>query len=73
MGAYKYTDFLFARPSFWEGAARILDFGDTLREYNDSPTPEIADEVALTMDWNAVGNDLFTSLNKFYEECLHPV
>ena len=37
------TDFLFARPSFLEGTARILDFGNVLNTYNCSPTPELAD------------------------------
>lgn len=50
-----YDEFLFARPSFIEGMARIMDFGNTLNEYNDSPEP---DEIALHLDWLSVGNNL---------------
>lgn len=48
------TTFLFARPSFWEGASRILDLGATLQEYNTSLNPEQADAIAQQMDWQAV-------------------
>ena len=51
----EYSDFLFARPSFLEGVARILDLGTTLNEYNKSID---ADATALTMDMYAVGDDL---------------
>ena len=54
-----FSSFLFARPSLIEGAGRILDFGDTLTEYNRSPTGEIADYIALATDWKQVGGDLF--------------
>ena len=59
-----YSDLLFARPSFFEGAGRILDFGDTLTEYNSSPTPEQADYLALLSDWCAVGEDLRRALDR---------
>jgi hypothetical protein len=52
------STFLFARPSFAEGAARIVDFGDTLREYNTSLTSEQADYLALFADWRQVGMDI---------------
>lgn len=54
----KYTTFLFARPSFWEGVGRIVDFGGTLSEYNRSRNGVEADINALRMDWYAVGQDL---------------
>jgi hypothetical protein len=53
-----YSYFLFARPSFGEGIAGILYFGNTLTEYNVSSTPEQADTLALVADWLAVGGDL---------------
>jgi hypothetical protein len=43
--------FLYARPSFLEGLARIFDFGGTLNEYNQSLTPKQADFLALRADW----------------------
>jgi hypothetical protein len=34
------TMYLCARPSFWEGIARIFDIGGTLDEYNTAPSEE---------------------------------
>jgi len=53
---------LFARPSFIEGVARIIDFGGTLNIYNDSMTEALADRNALASDWQAVGDALQESL-----------
>ena len=50
------TEFLFARPSFLEGMARVLDLGGTLNEYNRSGSAEEADLRALGSDWNRVGD-----------------
>jgi hypothetical protein len=33
-----HTDFLYARPSFLEGLARVADFGNVLQTYNTSST-----------------------------------
>ena len=52
------TYFLFARPSFWGGTAALMDFGNTLFVYNESPTPRQADYFAIKSDWVAVGNHL---------------
>lgn len=57
----QFTPFLFARPSFVEGCARVLDFGDTLTSYNTALTPEQADAIAIYLDWLAVGNDIRTA------------
>ena len=56
------SDFLYATPSFLEGMARILEFGNTLNEYNSSQSEEEADEVAIYMDWLMVGGDLKSAL-----------
>ena len=58
----QFTPFLFARPSFLEGCGRILDFGDTLTQFNTSLTPEQADAIALYLDWSTVGNDLWAAV-----------
>jgi hypothetical protein len=58
----KFTDLLYARPSFLEGVARLLDFGGTLNEYNRLDTPEDVDLVALRSDWEALGQDYRTAL-----------
>ena len=52
------SDFLFAIPSFFRGAASALDIGGTFVEYNQSNNPQEADAKALQADWVMVGNDL---------------
>ena len=61
------SDYLYAEPSFLEGLSRILDFGNTLNQYNESPSGETADAVALGMDWAVVGNDLNNAMGTFEE------
>jgi hypothetical protein len=56
--------FLCARPSFVEGMSRILDFGGTLDQYNQSITPAQADYLALRGDWQLIGMDLARVLDK---------
>ncbi|MDE0024953.1 MAG: hypothetical protein OXP69_11130 [Spirochaetaceae bacterium] len=63
------SDFLFARPSFIGGAARVLDLFGTLQEYNRSPTPDIADQRAMFNDFRAIGVDL-EQVMKRYEEAI---
>jgi hypothetical protein len=58
------TDYLFAKPNFIGGMARLLDLGSTLNVYNDSPSEEIADMKALKSDWMAVGNDMRFAIKK---------
>lgn len=62
------TGFLYARPSFLEGMARLFDFGNTLSEYNRSLTGEQADFLALRADWRAAAKDLGIALNDCIEE-----
>lgn len=59
---------LFAMPSFTNGAARVLDLGSTLNQYNYSASVNEADQVALSGDWNTVGNDLWKALDEFARE-----
>jgi hypothetical protein len=51
-----YTDALFARPTFFSGAARALDRGGAFDEYNSGSTSE--DSLAIASDSAAVGRDL---------------
>jgi hypothetical protein len=60
----EYTTFLFARPSFLEGVARILDFGNTLQMYNGSDSPAEADAWAFASDWYAIGEDMMRAVNQ---------
>ncbi len=50
--------FLFARPSFSDGIARLMDFGGLLNAYNLSPSAETADQCALAMDFAVVRDEL---------------
>lgn len=56
--------FLFARPSFLEGAARLVDFGNVLNTYNAMPTPAEADGAALAFDFAVVRDELKRALEK---------
>jgi hypothetical protein len=66
------SDFLFAQPSYLSGAARIFDIGGALNEYNDLPTGEEADALALALDWAMVGEDIRAATRAFEQEHLEP-
>ena len=59
------SDFLFARPSFWEGLGRLIDFGGTLTEFNSALSGPQADRYAIEQDWQAVGNDLRNAMGVY--------
>lgn len=59
---------LFARPSFWEGYARVIDIGATLNEYNSDKTSEEADDAAIQSDWKAVGESIESAISNFSKE-----
>ena len=63
-----YAFLLFARPSFWEGIARIFDLGSTLQVYNRSRSTVIADANALRSDWRAVGQDIANAIEGYEQE-----
>lgn len=56
------SSYLFSRPSFLEGFSRIFDFSSSLNTYNDSPTEQEADMLALSNDWKAIGMDVKVAL-----------
>lgn len=62
------TDFLYPQPSFWEGAGRIIDFGNFLEQYNMSSSPGEADRRAIVADWLAVGLDMTEAMKIISEE-----
>ena len=62
------SDFLYARLSFVEGLARILDFGNTFSGYNDSDTGLETDSIALWTDWAVVGQDIRDAIGAFEEK-----
>jgi len=57
-----FFNFLVAAPSFSEGAARILDFGGTLTEFNFALNGDQADAIALQSDWYFVGQDIWNAI-----------
>jgi hypothetical protein len=63
-----YTNLLFARSSFLEGAGRLVDVGDTLTEFNRSLDDAQADRLALWADWCAVGDDLGSVIGRYVME-----
>jgi hypothetical protein len=61
------TGFLFAGPSVWSGAGRLLDMGCTFDVYNYSASEQEADAKAIYSDWLMVGNDISAAL-RYYEQ-----
>jgi hypothetical protein len=59
------SDFLFAKPSFISGAARVLDLYGIYDAYNASSTEREADYKALVSDWHMVGQDIFNAMEQF--------
>jgi len=57
-----FTTLLYDKPSFIRGVARALDFSGALTDYNFSPSPMMADEIALHADVRAVGRDMHRSI-----------
>jgi hypothetical protein len=64
------TDFLFARPGFSSGLARMFDFGGHFTVYNFSKDGRQADARALFADWMVTGQDLLSAVEKIRAE--HP-
>ena len=62
------TDYLYAKPDFLLGIARVLDLGSTLNVYNESPTPELADYNAAIADSMAVAGDMWAAIERFEAE-----
>jgi hypothetical protein len=62
LGENVRSTFLFALPSWQEGVGRLVDFADTLTEYNRTATAQAADARATAQDWLAVGDCLRRAL-----------
>lgn len=59
------TNFLFADPDFFTGAATVMDLGGTLVVYNVSKDGKEADLRALASDWAVIGKDIKKSVEEF--------
>lgn len=54
----------FTVPSFFEGAARLMDFGNSLADPQSTQSPEETDQAAIASDWIVVGMDLRKSMQQ---------
>jgi len=64
--------YLFARPSFLEGVARVFDIGGVFDAYNESKTPVEADTKAMLHDWMMVGSDISHAFKEYeLKEAVH--
>lgn len=59
------TFYLFARPSFVEGMARLFDFSGSLQTYNGHESGEQADYEAIKQDWQVIGDDIYKSIDNY--------
>ena len=64
----RYSYFLGARPSFLEGIARLMDFGNSLNEYKSYPSSVEADHAAIARDWAMIGLDFRNAVVEFEGE-----
>lgn len=62
------SDYLFARPSFVEGVARMLDVSSSMNTYNTFPTGDEADARAVYQDWRALAHDVRVALEQLRSE-----
>jgi hypothetical protein len=60
-----HSFFLFARPSFLSGIARLLDFSGSLKVYNEHNSGAEADARAFLEDWRALGDDFRTAIAQY--------
>ena len=57
------SDFLFATPSFIDGAMSVIDLFGIAQEYNDSSSEDAADARAVRADINAIKADFVKAYN----------
>jgi hypothetical protein len=59
------TDFLFSRMGLMSGIASTFNLPGNFYSFNRSATPEEADTRAIFSDWSMVGEDLWSSIERF--------
>jgi hypothetical protein len=62
------SEYLFARPSFLSGAARVFDLGGTFDFYNISPSGQVANARGIWSDWLAVRRYFKDAVEEFKDE-----
>ncbi len=61
----RYSYCLGPRPSFLEGIARLMDFGNSLNEYKSYSSGAEADYAAIARDWAMIGLDFRNAVAEF--------
>ena len=67
MAARKGRFIRYARAGFFEGMARIMDFGNTMDRYPKYRSASEEDTLALRSDWVTVGGDIRAAMREFDE------
>ena len=67
MAARRRQFIRYARPGFFEGMARIMDFGNTMNRYPKYRSAAEEDTLALRSDWVTIGNDIRVAIREFDE------
>ena len=52
-------------PSFWDGFAAMVDMTPNMARYQQDDSAQEADAKSLKSDWQAVGNDLRETLQRY--------
>lgn len=65
---FEFSGILFANPSFLRGAARVMDLGATMTDFNRSPSGSKADALALYADWSAIGDSIRQQIEAYRAE-----
>lgn len=60
--------FVFSRPTVWQGAARLLDFAGVFQTKRLPLSASEADRRAISCDWMVVGNDLNHAVRAYEQE-----
>ena len=67
MAAKRRQFIRYARPGFFEGMARIMDFGNSMNRYPRYRSSAEEDMLALRSDWIAVGGDIRAAIREYDE------
>lgn len=62
------SDFLLTTPGYSSGVARLIDLFGELDDYNYAPNSEMADVIAMRVDWQTVGEDLRLAIHQYRTE-----
>ncbi len=67
----KRTDFLFPNRSFWTGFSSVLSIFGNQNKFGTSKSGQEADYKVLKSDWEMIGQDIQSVMNKDYKltEC----